>query len=157
MSLFKDKVWLSLNTKGRKINHEAQLEQIKLLIELNAQEISIYTNYFIAFFTIAVTALIFLYSLKPSIEAQVIFIIIIIACVIFLSDKITKIYQNNEMLVEAYSNIQAKRSGYRLVLIEGDVNQIKQMLKLSLDNFKGKIKPSAETLKMLNSKEQSSS
>lgn len=135
MSLFKASVWMAVPIKGKKINYQAYLEQLKLLIELNSQELTKYTTYLIGLLSIVVPLYASFYALSLSIEWFVGLFILNLFAVLRLLIRMYNVNRVNRELIEAYCNIQSKRAGYRLIQMEGNLKEMKELIKEAREEY----------------------
>lgn len=148
--IFKDNLtgWHSVINKDGKYDLKALSESIKLLIEVNNQEISCYTGYLIALFSIFVPIYIALSGIKTPILVYIILIELNISGIVLLLRKIKNIRKCNEYMLEQYNAIQSESGKSFLVRIDGEKKEaVKTMKKINkkynfkpIDlNFKGKL------------------
>jgi hypothetical protein len=141
MNFFKEKtrIWLELLPEGKKPNLKAHTERLGLLIDLNRSEISTYTSYLIALFSISTPLFIALWSAEANIYIFVGFLILLVFLVYKIINQIGLVKDTNEKLVEGYNVIQSKRAGSYMVLFEGTQRDILKKFEEMQNKFGGKL------------------
>ena len=121
-----NKVWMLVRQKGRKLNIDSYLGSLNLLINLNSQELSTNSNYLIALLTIVIP-LSFSFMSSP----HILFVLAIITALLTraILHRIGRIKEVNDLLVEQYNALQAKKAGCRLLLAEPNSRTFGKLVK----------------------------
>ncbi len=148
MGLFKDKItgWFSPIPIDEGANFKSNLKSIsnsiRLIIEVNNSELTTYTGYLIALFSIFVPIYIALLNFNLSFWSYIIVIELNAIGCVFLIRKIKLIKEGNEMMIEQYNVIQAELGGVSLVKMKGKKEEIIKQVNEWNKNFNFKpIKP----------------
>lgn len=149
MKLFGNRitVWLNAHVKGQKVNLKAHLETMELLIGVNGLELSIYTSYLIATFSVFIPIYFTLWSFNIPWGYFIGVLIINLLIILFLFNRIKGVKESNNILIEGYNTFQSQRGGSRLIRIDGDKDKIFKMFKESKEKFGVEISPSIENTK----------
>ena len=131
MNLFGDRItiWVNALVKGKKTNLRAQLESLKLLVDVNNIELSVYTSYLIAVFSIFIPIYFTIWNFRVQIDYFLVLLIINIIIVFSLVDRIQNIRYCNDFLIEAYNVIQSKIAGSYLICLDGNRKAVFRQLK----------------------------
>ena len=133
--IFKDDMtgWLSIVDKNGEYDLKAHSESIKLLIEVNNQELSVYTNYLIAIFSFFVPIYIALLKFNMPISLLILIYLVIgelnLIGIITLLRKIKFVQKGNDSLIEKYNAIQSKLGKSFLVRIDGEKEKVDETVK----------------------------
>jgi len=147
MNFFKDdiRVFINIRSEKEKTNYKAHLEQMNLLIGINNANLSTYNSYLIALLSITIPIFVTLFISKAPIWLIISSIIINAIILYFLIKKINLLNYSNNQLVEAFNGIQAKRTGSRMFILEGNKKQVFEFMR-KIGEKATKVSPSLSNL-----------
>lgn len=129
MEIFNDKLtgWFSVAPKDKPHDLKPLAESIKLLIEANNSELSTYTGYLIAIFSIFIPLYFALWSFNVSLLLILIYLNILLLngiCIKILLRKMNNLKNCNDIMIESYNAIQSELGGSFLVRFDGKKNEV---------------------------------
>ena len=117
--------------EGSKPNLKAHLEAMRLLIDVNNSELSVYTNYLIAAFAVFTPLYFTLWGLGLSWIYSIVLFAINMSVVFIFINKIKDVKDCNSHLIEGYNVIQSQRGGSILFKARIDKDKIKEFEEIS--------------------------